>query len=588
MTSARHLFRSFSSTTPVYISYKPKLMLSLPENLLDKALAILVEGIIGLDYESIDRATPLNLLSQKVETLEFVLQAFDSHVRKRIPPIRRQINELLPISKLPDELLQQIFLIARDVGYSVQRYRAPTRLAAVSWRWRSVSTSYAKLWSSLHSDLGVEATKLMLQRSKSAPLDLICSCKSKVKAKAFFNLLTPLTMRWRSLKFTDDHVDGLSLDFLAEQSFPLLESLTLPDLVEDESPDDNLNHYNLDIIAPLLRELEAIRHPLPLRLDQGTPSMLTTLSFTAAIDGIPFLPIDYHVLLTSTPHLQHLAIKGYANEILQEPDVAAPLQIDLPHLDTLDLDELSYKTIGFLISSIVTPSNRYPEVEVGYELYDSLSAMFSLPPVENSLIAGFSRGDRATLFVFASGLGVSIELGGGKEKRELLRLRPSDSVSPTEDLSIVTTMLLSGIKNLEVHGLSILQLGLGERFHLLPQLEKIRVRSSLLDRYADCRALEQVISLIASRSSPNQSSPAICPLLRHIVLDTFDFNLDCLLQLVVARTAERDGEFQNEGRLQLVELGEKFDLDDPTLKVLLGLAKERQFELHVGKLLDSD
>ncbi|KAG8937804.1 hypothetical protein FRC03_007843, partial [Tulasnella sp. 419] len=435
-------------------------MLSLPENLLDKALAILVEGIIGLDHESIDRATPLALLSQKVETLKFIMQSLDSHVQKRLSPIRRQINELLPISKLHEELLQQIFLDACNVGYDVPRYRAPTRLAAVSWRWRSVSTSYAKLWSSLHSDLRVEATKLMLQRSKSAPLHLFCSCESKVKAKAFFNLLTPLKMRWRSLKFTDDHVDGLSLDFLAEQSFPLLESLTLPDLMEDESPDDNLNHYNLNIIAPLLRELEAIRHPLPLRLDQGTLSMLTTLSFTAAIDGIPFLPINYHVLLTSTPNLQHLAIKGLSNEVFQEPDVAVPLQIDLPYLSTLDIDELWYKTIGFLLSSIVISSTRYPKVNLGYTLYGSASAMFSHPPVENSLLAGFSRGDRATLFVFASGLGVSIDLGGGKEKRELLRLRPSESVSRTEDLSIVTTMLLSGIKNLEVHGLSILHLGL--------------------------------------------------------------------------------------------------------------------------------
>ncbi|KAG8921630.1 hypothetical protein FRC02_012481 [Tulasnella sp. 418] len=316
--------------------------------------------------------------------------------------------------------------------------------------------------------------------------------------------------------------------------------------------------------------------------------MLTTLSFTAAIDGIPLLPINYHVLLTSTPNLQHLAIKGLSNEVFQEPDVAVPLQIDLLYLSTLDIDELWYKTIGFLLSSIVISSTQYPKVNLGYTLYGSASAMFSHPPVENSLLAGFSRGDRATLFVFASGLGVSIDLGGGKEKRELLRLRPSESVSRTEDLSIVTTMLLSGIKNLEVHGLSILHLGLGDRLHLLPRLEKIRIRSALWDGYADCRALEQMISLIASRSSPNQSSLAICPLLRHIVLNTIPLDLDCLVELVIARTTERGGEFHHEGRLQLVELGVKFDLDDPTLKVLRGLAKERQFELHVGKPRDSD
>ncbi|KAG8927285.1 hypothetical protein FRC02_008320 [Tulasnella sp. 418] len=105
-------------------------MLKLPEDILDKALATLVEGIPGLDYES--QPTPLTQLSQKEEALKFVQHAFYSHVQKRMLPIHRQINQLLPIYKLPDELLQQIFLGACELEYAVSRYRSSTRLAAVS------------------------------------------------------------------------------------------------------------------------------------------------------------------------------------------------------------------------------------------------------------------------------------------------------------------------------------------------------------------------------------------------------------------------------------------------------------------------
>ncbi|KAG8938242.1 hypothetical protein FRC03_007481, partial [Tulasnella sp. 419] len=320
-------------------------MLSLPESLMDKALTILVEGVTGFDSESLDQVTELTQSSQKGELLQFVRQAFDSHIQKRILRIRHQINELLPIYKLPDELLQQIFLDACGIGY-----RGATKLAAVSWRWRSVSTSYARLWNYLHSDLDIEAIKMMIQRSKTVPLDLICSCESKSKVKSFFTPLIPLSMRWRSLKVYYDNTDRLSLDFLDGQSFPLLEHLTLISM--DDFADYTLGRGNLNIIAPSIRELETMGLPLPLRLDHGTPSMLTTLLFTAAINGVPFLPINYHALLISTPHLQHLGIRGVHDIAFLEADLAAPLNIDLPYLESLEFDGLGYKTIGFLLSSI--------------------------------------------------------------------------------------------------------------------------------------------------------------------------------------------------------------------------------------------
>ncbi|KAG8925527.1 hypothetical protein FRC02_009606 [Tulasnella sp. 418] len=446
-------------------------MLSLPNDVLDSALTLLVSGITSFDDESPGESTPLAQLSQKARTLDFIMQAFHSHIQKRILPVRRQFNKLLPISKLPDELLQEIFLYACVASDGLARYRTPTILAAVSSRWRSVAIWYPQLWNSMHSDLGVEFTKLMLQRSKSAPVDLFCSCSSKDRANRFFDLLIPQSMRWRTLEFSYSNFAKLSLDFLAGQSFPLLERVILPQ--HERGPFYGIiHHLNLNIVAPSIKVFEAPKHPLCLHLDHSIPSMLTTLSFTASINSVPFLPSDYYKLLTSTPYLQHLFIRGFLNAVSPDPDVTEPMRIDLPHLNTLKLESLRYKTIGFLLSSIVTLPNGYPDVEVRDKLFGSLSTMFSLSPQEDSLLAGFSHSNQAVLMSLGASVGVSLELEAADGKKTLLNLIPHESASPVEDLSIIVTVLLPVIRQLEIDGLEILWLGLVDKLHLLPRLEK--------------------------------------------------------------------------------------------------------------------
>ncbi|KAG8952844.1 hypothetical protein FRC03_012008 [Tulasnella sp. 419] len=548
-------------------------MLSLPLDVLDKALNLLIEGIIGLGFETMDQDTPSDQLSQKAEALEFVQQVFISHIQTRMISIRRQMNELLPISKLPNELLQQIFLYTCRVVYRFPSYRAPTNLAAVSWRWRSVTITYPQLWSSLHSDLGAEVTRLMLQRSKSAPLDLYCSCQSEIKGDRFFDLLTPHSMRWRSLHFFIDNPSGLSLDFLAGQSLPLLKFLTLPQTERGQ----NSNLRNLNIIAPSIRELSAYVHPLPLRLDSDMLSMLTTLSFTASNNAIPFLPTDYYTLLTSAPYLQELFIRGHRNADSPDPDVAALIPINLPYLDNLYLEELRYKTIGFLLSSIVTPFDRDYAVDVSGSC-GSLTTMFSFSPADDSLLADFHRTSRSILTSTWIGVSVEIDSGTVRDRTHLLELIVWESDSAVDDLFITMSALLSGIKMLEINGLKILLYGLSDNLHLLPRLETINVVSDHDDGEEYRDALEQTITVLASRSPPDQSSQLICPSLRHITLDTFPFNWDCLVKLVLARTLEGGKGLWNECRLELV-LGGKAILDDPTLQLLNNFRTTRNFDL---------
>ncbi|KAG8938713.1 hypothetical protein FRC03_006986 [Tulasnella sp. 419] len=258
------------------------------------------------------------------------------------------------------------------------------------------------------------------------------------------------------------------------------------------------------------------------------------------------------------------------------------MRIDLPCLDILGLNELGGTTIGFLLSSIVTPSSCYPQVMVRGERYDSLS---SLSPLENSLLKGFSRSYRSSLMSAGATFGVRMELGAADDWRCLLYLSSFDTNSPAEDLSIIIAVLLSGIRKLEIDGLELLLHGLSDRLHLLPLLEELKIYSQESDDYPELRdALKQTITKFASGSSPDQPSQVICPLLRRIVLDTFHFDMDCVVKLVLVRTPAEVEEFKNKVRLELVELGEQFEPDDPTLGMLHQLATDRNVELRVGKL----
>ncbi|KAG8938540.1 hypothetical protein FRC03_007128 [Tulasnella sp. 419] len=425
----------------------------------------------------------------------------------------------------------------------------------------------------------------MLQRSKSAPLHIFCSCKNKTKAEKFFDLLNPLSARWRSLEFNYNNIDRLSLDFLAGRSFPLLEQLTLPDIA-GRSRSIVFNAFNLDIIAPSIKLLQAPEYPLALRLDQGIHTRLTSLCFTASIDSTTFLPTDYYTLLSSTPYLQHLVIKGFRNADAPDPAVTTPLRIDLPYLELLSLRSLRYKTIGFLLSSIVKPQNNCHRVNVGGNPCGSLFTMFSLSPLaEDSLLAEMCHPIEATLLSLGASFGVHTNAGLRDDGKHLLSLISSDlSDSPAEDLSTIMTMLFSSIRKLEIDGLELMLHGLGGKFHLLPRLEEIKFHSDEQDDYQECQdALEQIITVMASRSPPGQSSQAICPLLRHIVLDTFHFDLNRLVELVLVRT-DMDGESKDKGRLELVELGDEFDLEDPTMQLLHDLSTTRNFDLRVGVL----
>src|SRR5580693_1636321 len=94
---------------------------------------------------------------------------------------------LVPISRLPDCLLTDIFIIVRDLEFT----RSPPclRVSHVCRAWRNAAVHCSLLWTTILFR-PPEWTALMLHRARTAPLTVKVSIHSRDKEnEAFFNSL---------------------------------------------------------------------------------------------------------------------------------------------------------------------------------------------------------------------------------------------------------------------------------------------------------------------------------------------------------------------------------------------------------------
>jgi hypothetical protein len=262
-----------------------------------------------------------------------------------------------PISRLPTEILADIFEHAIALGqtrffsHDVQL----RRLVRVCRQWRAVTMAYPRLWGSLVFT-SVEATALMLRRSKESPLvvkaDFIQKRKSKPPVKQAVFLALSNISRIRVL-----HING-SRRFLERlisavmyQRAPLLESLcltswvydtheiTLPQLLfADTTP--RLRHFSVSFISvswrlPLLCNLTH----LEIRYSTSPPAL-----------------VEFHDVLTRCPALSTLivinALPAASEQLL--PPVFLPLLLHLNLAGDLTGCEVVMHTISFPRTTAVT------------------------------------------------------------------------------------------------------------------------------------------------------------------------------------------------------------------------------------------
>ncbi|KAF8886258.1 hypothetical protein CPB84DRAFT_1549400 [Gymnopilus junonius] len=227
---------------------------------------------------NIDRAQILELLREpEVEVAK--LNAEIAHLQSELDQLEAQHDGLeqaifdhyqllSPFRRLPDDILQEIFLRCLPEKHNalMSTTEAPLLLGRVCSRWRGLAFHTPRLWATLHIPLPVPPTQSglpysmptdmynelcrdfderfklhcdaihdWLTRSGSCalsislnPMDISSSSKNHEYIRAYFNILLHFSRRWRSLELTIPTGDNsVILASIPARDLPMLEFLHL-------------------------------------------------------------------------------------------------------------------------------------------------------------------------------------------------------------------------------------------------------------------------------------------------------------------------------------------------------------------------
>lgn len=250
------------------------------------------------------------------------------------------LNGQASVSKIPFELLSNIFLLCQAAGPPKPYYSFAVAASHVSRHWRTVSLSTPLLWNDIHvtirSSFAVARLEAHLIRSADCFLDIFIYTPTRDISPAM-TLISSHSKRWRRLSLMTDHDHVNTIyNYLHRSPAPLLEHLSLQIGIPEEhhSPRSKYPDNRPKILAEGARSLRFVRLG-GLALGNLAPpcEMITTLD----LDGFEryyMEPSQFVALLETLPSLANLSLGQLYIHHPRDPfDVTK--QIELPLLRSL-------------------------------------------------------------------------------------------------------------------------------------------------------------------------------------------------------------------------------------------------------------
>ncbi|TEB24958.1 hypothetical protein FA13DRAFT_1738769 [Coprinellus micaceus] len=253
-------------------------------------------------------------------------------------------NASLPISRLPPEILSEIFLIHRSrvVKYDQEEDLSWIGITHVCRHWRAVGLSCTTLWSSV-TFVNCASVEAMLSRSGTSPLSLNFTDQSRLSRYATFVDALPKALsrghrpQLRSLKLHDIDSRVLrSVILFCAQGVPLLEDLSLH--CNDSFVWPPIDVRSLRNVAPTLKFLRLSRCSIPWN-SLPLSTLLVKLALVAPSDDNSCRPSsgNFASSMKELSCLEILVLDGYL------PSDAYPLSpepvLTLAQLRTLELTD---------------------------------------------------------------------------------------------------------------------------------------------------------------------------------------------------------------------------------------------------------
>lgn len=406
----------------------------------------------------------LPLLKQKRDT-------FDRSLEK-LRKFRNRSTQLVPINRLPSELLASIISIVVDTsrtGWNAWDYELSMTAAqelvhtvsSVSSYWRQVCLATPTLWANIrfHRMRGLDHAALWLERSQSCPLRLSFPDKTYPgREQDLDELLQRHSNRLRSLvvagnghgagwkafraacaQHTENSVRLESLGISATYDFPG-EALSELGLL----PKDQMDRYvksvrNLYVICRLF--------------DDWTSTAfheLTTLALKGIYGQISPTVEEFLNVLRASPRLRSLEIAGSLIKTVPE---SVNTQVTLDSLETLWLERTGTQFAKWLLNSIIPHEHRLDLVLDHVQKSGTLgyNSTFGVPNIVRTLhiLFGHFRTCKLDLSGLAKSLNKLETLGlyGCK-----IKLKNSTAHHEVPDHSMLTTLELDHCQGLDAPG----------------------------------------------------------------------------------------------------------------------------------------
>lgn len=269
---------------------------------------------------------------------------------------RRGRNDLAPVSRLPCELLREIFrLSVRDQYVKTCCWFAPWfSITHVCHRWRTVAISYPQLWTLIffnpNRDCTFEVATMFAERSQECPLDIDVPASMSPANDAPWGLykqfaeyfLVLYGTRVRSLCGLWLGPDCDLYNYLVEMSncdFPNLEVLhiLLPPAPQEYRQYEHLPNAFPPVRNPNIKHLYC-RHATKCLIDELSGfSKLTKLAVVSPT--IRLRTREWMIILKAIPTLVHLELSRAFRRVSSRDNLEDSDILDLRLLDLLRLEE---------------------------------------------------------------------------------------------------------------------------------------------------------------------------------------------------------------------------------------------------------
>ncbi|KDQ08313.1 hypothetical protein BOTBODRAFT_48266 [Botryobasidium botryosum FD-172 SS1] len=327
-----------------------------------------------------------------------------THVAQRSHILAVRRNKLIPIHRLPDEILSDIFeLVLEFRGYWRPMPMEVLTLSQVSMQWRDIALRASRVWAVIKS-LNYSLVELFLTRSKAAPLhfQLECAnefwCRGKrveeedlspglIRHKTLLQkgrdcrdilrilekLLIPQMHRWESVRLRLEST--VDFELLLVSPAPLLEEFCYERDKDGLAPFPAPLPQNLFAgQAPRLRTLNLCRAHLPLASPLYSHLAHLALEFVAFSSSLD----EFAQALRDCRSLLALTLKGVTFQDETSPRALTPIL--LPSLQKM-LVRLDSETRSNWFASIIIPSTSSLEIN---DFRDDFGPFFA--PLKNNLL----------------------------------------------------------------------------------------------------------------------------------------------------------------------------------------------------------